>query len=238
MEMWKMDLDKLSRGDLQTLAKAHGIKANKKSTEIIAELRALGARKSESNKPSEPSVEVVCSSPASATEGSAYESMSRTTLQALAKERGFKANAKTADLVKTLQDSDMSMAQLQQDADNGQFESKDMGPCPPYSGWHKSRDPYATGKFYFCNTITETAGDGAVATATPSAAEGKTAAAVSKSKATQVAISVRKEYTFLFPWEKGQTKTGVICDTSKLRTNGYGFIEPDDGKLCLQYTLI
>ncbi len=38
MEMWKMDLDKLSRGDLQTLAKAHGIKANKKNTEIIPEL--------------------------------------------------------------------------------------------------------------------------------------------------------------------------------------------------------
>ena len=242
-----MDLDKLSRGDLQTLAKAHGIKANKKSTEIIAELRALGARKSESNKPSEPSVEVVCSSPASATEGSAYESMSRTTLQALGKECGFKANAKTADLVKTLQDADMSVAQLQQDADNGQFESKDMGPCPPYSGWHKSRDPYATGKFCFYNTITdvvqweppgitETAAGGAVATASPPAAEAKTATGVSKSKATQVAI--RKEYTFLFPWEKGQTKTGVICDTSKLRTNGYGFIEPDDGKLCLQYTLI
>jgi hypothetical protein len=75
-----------------------------------------------------------------------------------------------------------------------------------------------------------------VATASPPAAEAKTATGVSKSKATQV--DIRKEYTFLFPWEKGQTKTGVICDTSKLRTNGYGFIEPDDGKLCLQYTLI
>ena len=248
MEMWKIDLDKLSRGDLQALAKAHGIKANKKSTEIIAELSALGARKPESNKPSHPSVEIICSSPASATEKSAYESMSRTTLQALAKERGFKANSKTADLIKTLQDSDMSVAQLQQDADNGPFESKDMGPPLPYSGWHKSRDP-STGKFYFYNTITgvvqwqpppgitESAAGGAVATASPPAAEAKTATGVSKNTATQVAISVRKEYTFLFPWEKGQTKTGVICDTSKLRTNGYGFIEPDDGKLCLQYTL-
>lgn len=134
MEMSKMDLDKISHGDLQTLAKAHGIKANKKSTEIIAELRALGARKPESNKPSQPSVEVVCSSPARDVEGSAYESMSRTTLHTLAKEHDFKANAKSADLVKTLQDADMSVAQFQQDDDNGQFESKDMGPCPPYSG--------------------------------------------------------------------------------------------------------
>jgi hypothetical protein len=35
--------------------------------------------------------------------------MSRTTLQALAKEQGFKANAETADLVKTLQDSHKSV---------------------------------------------------------------------------------------------------------------------------------
>ena len=35
--------------------------------------------------------------------------MSRTTLQAIAKERGFQANAETADLVKTLQDSHKSV---------------------------------------------------------------------------------------------------------------------------------
>jgi len=41
----------------------------------------------------------------SATKRSAYKSLSRPTLQALAKERGFKANAENADLVKTLQNS-------------------------------------------------------------------------------------------------------------------------------------
>ena len=53
MESWKREhLENLRRAELQTLAKAHGIKANKKSTQIIAELIALQARKQESNKPS------------------------------------------------------------------------------------------------------------------------------------------------------------------------------------------
>ena len=53
MESWKREhLENLRRAELQTLAKAHGIKANKKSAQIIAELIALQARKQESNKPS------------------------------------------------------------------------------------------------------------------------------------------------------------------------------------------
>jgi hypothetical protein len=53
--------------------------------------------------PSAPSAEFLCAAPASAAESLAYGSLSRSTLQTLAKERGFKANAKTADLIKTLQ---------------------------------------------------------------------------------------------------------------------------------------
>jgi len=48
----------------------------------------------------------------SATKRSAFKSLSRTTLQTLAKERGFKANAEKTDLVKTLQNSHKSVGKM------------------------------------------------------------------------------------------------------------------------------
>jgi hypothetical protein len=123
------NLEQLSRGELQALAKAHGIKANKKNADLIAELRALPAAEqgaaadaaaSPQEKPARKSVgqkrksaAALAPEPADAeaVEGQRgapagaddYASMSRAALQALAKERGLKANAKTADLIKMLQ---------------------------------------------------------------------------------------------------------------------------------------
>jgi hypothetical protein len=45
------DLEQLSRVKLQALAKTHGIKANKKNADIIADLRALAE---EQHRPDEP----------------------------------------------------------------------------------------------------------------------------------------------------------------------------------------
>ena len=133
-------LEQLSRGELQALAKTHGIKANKKNADLIAELRALAA---EQHRPEDPEKAAGCedSKPprmsvgrkrksvaapaqecadteemawATAVGGDSstcagaggYAGMSRAAIQALAKERGFKANAKTADLIQMLQDAD------------------------------------------------------------------------------------------------------------------------------------
>jgi DNA polymerase III epsilon subunit-like protein len=53
IQSWKRGhLENLRRAELQTLAKAHGIKANQTSAQIIAELIALQARKQVSNTPS------------------------------------------------------------------------------------------------------------------------------------------------------------------------------------------
>jgi hypothetical protein len=144
-------LEQLSRGELQALAKTHGIKANKKNADLIAELHALAAEqhspeepvKAEPHMPEDPekaagcedgkpprksvgrkrkSAAALADEPAVAEEtawattvcgdsitcagAGGYAGMSRPALQALAKERGFKANAKTADLIQMLQDAD------------------------------------------------------------------------------------------------------------------------------------
>jgi hypothetical protein len=53
MDSWKSEyLENLRRVELQTLVKTHGIKSNKKNTQIIVELIVLQVRKQESNKPS------------------------------------------------------------------------------------------------------------------------------------------------------------------------------------------
>jgi len=141
------DIEQLSRGELQALAKTHGIKANKKNADLIVELRALAAeqhrpeetvkaeqndneradgcedskpprksvgrkRKSAAAPVPEPAVAEETAWATAAGESSTcagagdYTSMSRAALQALAKERGFKANAKTADLIQMLQGAD------------------------------------------------------------------------------------------------------------------------------------
>jgi len=168
-------LEELTRGELQALAKTHGIKANKKNAELIAELGALAevaearpvaadgnteergrksvGRKRKSEAPAaaaevkfeeaaqdrsrksvgrkrksearaaeaEMQLEEVAnvdpaSAPSKSSEASSelasclpapdYASLTRPQLQAMAKERGFKANAKTSDLIKMLQGSE------------------------------------------------------------------------------------------------------------------------------------
>ena len=45
------DLEQLSRVKLQALAKTHGIKANKKNADIIADLRALAEEQHRADEP-------------------------------------------------------------------------------------------------------------------------------------------------------------------------------------------
>ena len=101
------EIEHMTRGELQALAKAHGLKANRKNADLVAALQALMRPGAEAQQ-GDGAGPAPCGTSGSAEEEPAtYNDMSAVALATLARERlDFKRKAKKADLVRMLEDAD------------------------------------------------------------------------------------------------------------------------------------
>ena len=101
------EIERMTRGELQALAKAHGLKANRKNADLVAALQAL-MRPGAEAQPGDGAGSAPCGKSGSAEEEpTTYNDMSAAALVTLARERlDFKRKAKKADLVRMLEDAD------------------------------------------------------------------------------------------------------------------------------------
>ena len=91
------EIERMTRGELQALAKAHGLKANRKNADLVAALQALMRPRAEA-QPGDGAGSAPCGKSGSAEEEpTTYNDMSAAALATLARERlDFKRKAKKA----------------------------------------------------------------------------------------------------------------------------------------------